>query len=485
MNAAAKLVFTILGVAFHSHCLSQAQNFLYILQPKRSCTGCLGLYGKSISMLDDKFQKIFVFQNDDFFKEENAKQYMKDTYGLQTPFAAILSDSLYAALLKKQTGLKNKVKQLPLLFYSNGRDDVKYLTSLDKLAENPGLINAQYQYSLYKATKPLPIDSEIFRSCPYCYFEVSNDSFLVGSTFSSKINIVSIQNSKTRIRRDLLAKKNYLSIYKKINQGDTVGFTQFKSMLPFAPLLTFSALYHNGTYLIPTAYYRVDRDSTHIKIGSTESGIIKISANNDPPELIPVRFDFGEYRMRFYKFIYSRNDTLYFLLANLNAKLKYKDFIIGKFKRDDNDSIVFVDFVREFKSLQRRESQSHSHLPIFRNSWVFLIDNNEVVNVENKSRIKLPPKTIYSEINKRLSYSVKIENITWLDFAEVNSNYRCIFTDHEFIFVITISANNYQLLNIQALPLHESGKFSTTPVFKDDNIYYISTVGYFTILNIK
>ncbi len=461
----------------------QTTNNILILHPNNACMACIGVSGYNISLIDNKFNKIFIFPQNDDFSIAQLKQKIKNTYSISEPFEAIANDSFYGTLLKRSKISKWSKWSFPLLFYSDGLNPIRYIATADKIPDKIALINSQLKYPIRKSKIKLNLDESLLNSCPNCFINIINDTFLLLSNLSSKINFLNIKyGEKQPIRRNLLSYNNFLPIYMKLNNSDSSNYSMLRTF-PVKPIISIASIPVENEMFISALYYSVKRmDSDIIASGPIKYGIIKMNGGySGDLVLIPLKYkDSSTHQLRLYDFIYLRKDTFIFLFANFNGLSKCNEYFIGKFKRYEDDSIVFIDYIKNIKyGCNGGKNGRILKVPIIRNEWILLEDNNSIFNVISNKQIPFFHKKIFNFYEKSSTYLINPASVYWADFKEAKYFYRLIFFDKTKIFIINISKVDGSILSGQSYPLKdENGKRVSNIILYNESLFYLTSNGY-------
>lgn len=447
-------------------------NSLYILQAPNTCTACLGLYGDYLSKIDRRFEINFVFNEKEVFTEPQLKQIVNNYYFLKRSFNVIQKDTLFNRLLKIAKIKAKNLDKVPLLFYSIGHQSFEFIDFLDKIPERLSEINSCYKKSILIKSQKFKIEENIVNSCPNCFINIINDTFIIGNNFTSNINLVSLREKSNTSRistLNLLSDKNYISIFESINSKDTNGYREFRN-LPLAPLITVKALPINNLNYTTCLYYSVIRDSISILPGPVKYGLVK--SNKIDSKLIPIIYsDSIKKTIALYNFIDLKNDTLIFMLIEYDGRPKCNAPFLARFKKFNDDSIVFLDFLPDIKYKCLKNTFQSYVIPVFRNEWILLQSSNKIHNIKTKEDVNFNQADILKYFYKKERYSIVEKQINWIDMVETSDFYEIIFADKKKIFSVCLSKTDGYLLGGYSYPITER---ATTIIQYNNKYYYFS-----------
>jgi len=447
------------------------KNVFYVLSAPKVCTACLNAYGDLLMKLDNRFDLVFVYNNQEPLSVLQLKQKTKNLYLINRQFSVLQSDSLYKNLYNLIKLKDSKKEKVSSLFYNDGKK-TKFIAYVDDISDKIETINACYKETINLQKIKLNIQDEIIYSCPNCFMNIINDTFFIGNNYLNKINVVPLTGkttSNTNINKiDLLNDKNYFKIYKEVN-NDTLGYSEFKKM-PFTPLISINHFNIENSNYVSMLYYSAKIDSNIVKPGGVNYGLLKIT--NDDIKLVPIKFKDKNKSIQLYNFIDGNDDTLIFITTYHDGYPINNDYFLANFKKYDDDSIVFISYLKEYKYNKNAKDFQPILIPILRNNWLISFSNNKIYNIKNKKSIKFDLNELVTYALKNERYKLNKKVLSWIDFTEYENYYKLLFNDKKKIFSLLISKNNGMILNLNSYSFFNEKNPNTSYIFEYNNSYY-------------
>jgi hypothetical protein len=217
-------------------------------------------------------------------------------------------------------------------------------------------------------------------------------------------------------------------------------------------------------------YYSSNIDSINVKLGGINYGLLKLK--NNSVKLIPIIFKEKNRAIQLYNFIDGGNDTLIFLTTYHDGFRLNGDYFFAKFIKYNDDSIVFKDYVREYKYFKNDTKYEPVLTPILKNNWFISFSDNKIYNVNKKIKIPFDIEKVIKFYALNDGYKIIAKTLSWVDIVETNNSYKIVFNDRSKIFTLFISKSDGKILNGNKYTFFNEKNPNTSYIFEYNNNYY-------------
>jgi len=448
-------------------------NIIYVLNETSNCVSCLSDYGECINKIDFRFKIIFVNKSTNAYYIEQEKQYIKNVYLIKKNFDLIQSDSLFFHLKKL---LKKRKNNSPSIFIETKKNFIEYKCNADELCDFLPNLTTSIKPSITVKTKKMQIDSEYLFSCPFCFASIINETFILGSIYASKLLYFPIGNKGNSLNNkiDFNSENNLLKIYKKFNSGDSNYFEGYKNTTS-NKLMTIACVPGKDELFFSNLYTTIKIDSLNVSLGAVKDGIITLSKNFTNIDLLPIKFrDSDQKSLNFANFFNLGNDTLIFMVKDFAAEPICDDYLLAKFKKYNNDSIVFVDYIKSFKFKCNNKPSFINSTKMINNKWVLIAENEVLYNVISDKQFIFKIDDLINHFKKKKILIDK--NITWIDIKESNLFLNIVFINNERLFNVYISKDSGKILNAYSYNIFNDQNKNLTQIINYNDGYYYLTI---------